>query len=317
MGITFFALTEDQAKAVLAGQPKPPGIMPTSMAVQQQFLVTLDGETVTFKGIAARGATPKDKYNPDTFSGKLVPPGFVCGAASDTKQAEGIFRLWKEGAPEAARPAPMASGKTEKLACLDDANFHYTCYLPKSYDPVKPTPVLMNFSPGGDADPLSTKAAEEVGWISVGLTESKNGPIQPSNENRDAVLFDLRRRLNVDWKRVYFAGLSGGARAASWAGGSYPGMCAGMILIGGDYTPNFGNGAPPKDQAVVFIAGQGDPAKSLMETAHRNNLRVGRKSELIVHPGGHDWGRTQDHEAAIRWLEKETGKPAAATPKKP
>ena len=314
MGITFFALTEDQAKAVLAGQPRPPGILPTCTAVQQQFLVTLDGDTVTFKGVAARGATAKEKYDLDTMSGKLIPAGFVCGAAACSKGTQGIFRLWKEGALESARPTPMANGKTEKLACLDDPNFHYTCYLPKSYDSAKPMPVLMNFSPGGDAEPFSTKAAEEVGWISVGLTESKNGPVEPSNENRDAVLFDLRRRFNVDWKRLYFVGLSGGARAASWAGGSYPGECAGMILIGGDYSPNFSSGAPPKDQAVVFIAGKGDPAKVLMETAHRTNLRIGRKSELIVQPGGHDWGRPEDHEAAVRWLEKATAGAAAKKP---
>ena len=30
----------------------------------------------------------------------------------------------------------------------------------------------------------------------------------------------------------------------------------------------------------------------------------GTETELIVHPGGHTWGRGEDHQAAMKWLEE-------------
>jgi len=313
IALSYYGMTEEQAQRAMLKQLRPNefGGRQASCA-QQQFIVQWDGKTLAFRGVAATGCHGGSRYNPDTFVGEMKVPGILTGEAADAKKKEGRFHLWREGVPEAIRPAPIAAGRTQDLECLDDATSHYTCYLPKAYDPLKEWPVLMNFDPSGNGKPLSTKLAEEAGWIMVGLTESKNGPVQPSNENRDAALFDLRRRFNINWKRVYFSGLSGGARAASGSGVTYPALCAGLICIGAAY----GKETPSKEIPIFFIAGQTDMNKSEVEGAHRAAKAAGRKTDIIIHPGGHDWGRAEDHEAAIRWLEKETGK-AAAVAKKP
>jgi len=56
------------------------------------------------------------------------------------------------------------------------------------------------------------------------------------------------------------------------------------------------------------IVGKTDMNNKGVTGAHKQAVSQNRKAELIVHPGGYTWGRPEDHEAAIRWLEKETAK---------
>jgi predicted esterase len=311
-GIVWHGLTEDQAQAAARGQ-KPQAEVPGWLCVVQQFAIKLDGDTATFQGTAVQSLFGGTKYRPDVFVGKLTPPGVIAGNASDAKKSEGLFRLYKEGALAKPLPLDVAKEKAAQLGCVDGGKYHYTVYVPKSYTPEKATPLLINFNPGGNGQPLSTKMAEETGWIMAGLTESQNGPTEPISENRDAALFDLRRRFNIDMKHVYFSGLSGGARASAASGQAYPGICAGLILIGAAYA----QGAPPKDQAIFYLTGQTDMNKGEVSGAYEKAKSAGRKCQLVVHPGGHDWGRAEDHEAAIRWLAQETLGAKAPDKKKP
>jgi len=309
-GLSWFALTEEQAQGATRGQ-RPVPDYPGALCVSQQFAIKVDGDTVTFTGVSAQSLLNGAKYSPDVFSGKLSTANVIAGDASDGKKATGIFRLWKDGALAKPLPLDLEKGKTQNVPCVDGGNYHYSVYIPKSYDPEKATPVLINFNPGGNGEPLSTKMAEETGWIMAGLTEAKNGPWGPIMENRDAALFDLRRRFNIDMKHVYFSGHSGGARSAASSGVTYPGICAGLILIGAAN----GNGTPPKDQPIFYIAGQTDMNKGEVESTYDKALKSGRKCKLIIHPGGHDWGRPEDHEAAIRFLA-EMNAPAKTADKK-
>jgi len=122
------------------------------------------------------------------------------------------------------------------------------------------------------------------------------------------------RRFKVDWKHVYFSGFSGGARASSSSGQAFPGMCAGLILIGASYA---GQVPPPKDQAIFYLTGQTDMNKNEVTGAYEKAKAAGRKCQFILHPGGHEWGRPEDHEAAIRWLVQETGGTKEPEKKKP
>ena len=309
--VTWSGITEEQALAAVKGQ-RPQAEYPKARCAQQQFAITLSGETVTFKSTAVQDAFGIKKYSPDVFSGKLVAPGIVSGDASDGKKSEGIFHLAKEEALMKPPALEWATGQTLKADCLDGGKYHYTCYIPPSYDAEKPTPVLLNFSPSGNAQPLSTKLADETGWIMAGLTESKNGPVEPSYENRDAVLFDLRRRFNLDLKRVYFSGFSGGARCASESSLQYPGICAGLILIGASY----GAGPPIKDVPIFFITGETDMNRKEVEAAYAAAQKAGRATSFALHPGGHAWGRAEDQENAIRWLVKQAEAKAGAGKKK-
>jgi len=311
-GISWCGLSEEQAMAAMRGQ-KPVTDVPGALCVAQQFAIKLEGDSVTFQGVSVQNLFNGGKYKPNLLVGKLVPPGVAASDGADDKKGEHLFRFWKDEALAKPPPLDLEKGKTHKLGCLDGTKYHYACYIPKNYDPEKPAPVLINFSPGGNGEPLSTKMAEESGWVMAGLTESKNGPFEPICENREAVLFDLRRRFKVDLKHVYFSGFSGGARASSASGQAYPGFCAGLILIGAAYA----QGVPPKEQAIFYITGQTDMNKGEVTGAYEKAKASGRKCQFVLHPGGHEWGRPQDHEAAIRWLVQETSGTKEPEKKKP
>jgi hypothetical protein len=59
---------------------------------------------------------------------------------------------------------------------------------------------------------------------------------------------------------------------------------------------------------VFFIVGKTDSNHGEVTALHPNEKRDGRKTQLIIHPGGHSWGRKQDQEAAINWLNDLAGK---------
>jgi dienelactone hydrolase len=298
--VTWSGITEEQALAAVKGQ-RPKTEFPKAVCVQQQFTITLEGDVVTFKGTTVQETLALRKYAANVFSGKLVAPGIVGGASGDAQRTvSGIFHLWREDALKQRPALEVAKGQVLNMDCMDGGKYHYTCYVPQNYDPEKATPVLINFAPNGNAQPLSPKLAEETGWIMAGLTESKNGPVGPSYENRDAVLFDLQRRFKVDMKHVYFSGFSGGAWCASESSLQYPGVCAGLILMGA----YFGAGPPPDNVPIFFITGEKDMNRKEVEAAYAAAQKVGRSVSMILHPGGHELGRAEDHEAAIRWLAK-------------
>lgn len=303
VGLTWFGITEAQATEAAAGRPprKVAGRTPT--CVYQTFAVSLLDDVLTFRGTEAKKLLRgRSTYVPDIFSGQLKRPGVFTGEAADAKRRDGYFELCREEVWTAVPALTLEKGKIHKqLDCLDGGKYHYSCYIPRSYDPRQPVPVLINHSPGGRAGPLNYKMAEEVGWIMVGLTESRNGPPKPCVENRDAVLFDLRRRFNIDWTRVYFSGFSGGARASSFAGCTYPGICGGLILTGAAHT---GSGYPSVEVPIFFIAGTTDMNKKEVEAAHERSKREGRKTSLIIHPRGHTGPSSEESAAAIRWLEE-------------
>ncbi len=298
-GVLWLGMSEAQARAAAARRLR--GAHPKAMVVAQTFAVTLEGETVTFRGAGAQPVFGcKGNYHPDVFSGTLKAPGVVTGGAADAGEGGGTFQLWREGALETPLPLDLEAGRTHDLGCVDGGRYHYKVHIPRGYDPATPTPVLINFSPGGRAGPLSKEKADELGWLMAGLAESKNGPVQPSCENAAAVLFDLRRRFKVDPRRAYFSGMSGGSRMASWAAILHAEACAGVIMIAaGQY-----NGMPDRSKPIFFIIGEkdtmcGDEVRGLYEA----EKRAGRRCDIIIHPGGHGWGRKQDHAAAVQWLQ--------------
>ena len=90
-----------------------------------------------------------------------------------------------------------------------------------------------------------------------------------------------------------------GARMASWSGVAYPEWCAGVVCIGAGYLQV----PPPLHQPVFFLVGKTDMNHREVTALHPAEARKGRKTKLLVHPGGHSWGRKEDHGQAIRWLD--------------
>ena len=286
----------------LQGRPgAPPKDHPLALSYSMEVKVVQNGEGVLLESANLRsliGASPGPARG--RISLTEAAPGVLTGVTlgPDGKPSMGRVLLCTQARwDRPTLPAPTP-GERSEIACLG-GDYHYRVYVPKSYDPAKPAPLLVHSSAGGNSRPWAPELADELGWISIGLTESKNGPWGPITENRDAALFDLRQRLNIDWRKVVFGGASGAARASSRAQLMHPDICAGLLLSVAGYDPM---NPPPKQIPIFFITGDKDFNLDDVLICHRQSKQIGRATELIRHPGGHDHGGDENIEKALRWL---------------
>jgi poly(3-hydroxybutyrate) depolymerase len=305
-------LPEDLGMSGRAGpQPKE---YPAGCSYGQTLRIERDGTKVLLQGADLKKLIQgAGDLRPDAFELTEVEPGLLVGQLARTKDGKSIpsqVLLCSTARWEKPSLPPPPVGATTAITCVG-TSYHYRVYVPKAYDPAKPMPLVMHFSPGGNAAPLSTQLAEEFGWIMVGLTEAKNGPWDPIGQNRDAALMDLRQRLAVDWRRVVFAGDSGGARASARSQVMFPDLCAGLLMSIAGYE----QGEPPEKRVPVFFI-TGDTDFNLQEilACHEHSKGMGRDTELLRHNGGHTNGGPKNIEAALRWLHDHLGPYGAKTP---
>jgi len=102
------------------------------------------------------------------------------------------------------------------VKCAKDPSQSYTLYLPSNYASDRAWPVILGFDPGSrgrNAVDRYQAAAEKYGYIVAGSNNSRNGSTETGHAAA-AMGNDVFSRFNVDPKRIYTAGMSGGARVA-------------------------------------------------------------------------------------------------------
>jgi poly(3-hydroxybutyrate) depolymerase len=105
----------------------------------------------------------------------------------------------------------------DDIQCQQDGSQHYALYLPSHFDPSRPWPVILVFDAGGrgrEGVERYRAAAEKYGYLVAGSNNSRNGPWNVGLDAAAAMRADVTRRFPVDRKRIYTAGMSGGARVA-------------------------------------------------------------------------------------------------------
>jgi predicted esterase len=321
-------MSEAQVARAREKKAPDPAPIPGAHALTQSFDVTLTHDTVTLQGtqldLFYDQRDEKGTYTTDRFIATLQSPGLLIGTWGEPSTNCGYFFASAPGALAVPPPLDLATGKIHRLVCAGATNLHYTLYIPCRYDPQKPTPLLINDSPSANAKPLSTSMAEETGWIMAGLTESANNADtwRTCQANCAGALFDIQRRLNIDPKRVYFSGFSGGSRRAAHRAINYPDQTAGLICIGAGYSywnsgPREGHYRnPPPGIPIFFIVGQTDMNfDEVTKRVYPEEEKRGRPIQMVIHPAGHTWGRPEDHEAAIRWLHARAATATNAPPR--
>ena len=120
----------------------------------------------------------------------------------------------------------------DDVVCAKDASQHYALYLPPNYTPDRQWPLILAFDPGGRGKcPLEhyLAAAEKYGYIVAGSNVSRNGSWSVSMGAAQAMGADVTARFSIDEKRIYTAGMSGGARVAMGLAMGSPKVIAGVI----------------------------------------------------------------------------------------
>ncbi len=185
---------------------------------------------------------------------------------------------------------PFPAGKLiERVVCRTDATQTYALYIPIKGNKGS-LPVVYLFDPHGDGTlPLKKyrSLADIYGFILVGSNNSKNGNDWQVTGNIWQHLWDdTKSRLNIDEKRVYTCGFSGGAKVASYVALQHRGIKG--VIAGGAGLPD---GVPAGNFGFSFtiLAGEGDMnLTDLVATNNDLNLTHTRH-RIIIFEGKHEW----------------------------
>jgi poly(3-hydroxybutyrate) depolymerase len=215
------------------------------------------------------------------------------------------FLLLMAGAlSSGAQPQTPAAGVVHpSVAVAADASNSYALYLPSTYSPQKRWPLLLVFDPFGRGQTgvaLFHQAAEKYGFIVVGSNNSRN--FQDPSEAVRLLWADVKERYTIDPRRIYTAGLSGGARVAASIALACKSCVAGVIANGAGLPQ--GATAPGAESSDWFlVTGTTDfnypELLKLKEALDANNVA----SRLTVYDGPHNWMPPEFAERALAWLQ--------------
>ncbi len=139
-------------------------------------------------------------------------------------------------------------------------------------------------------------AAEQYGFIVAGSNNSRNGPMDVSARALTAMSVDLGSRFAVDPKRVYVAGMSGGARVAFATALSSPGIAGVLASSAGYHDSKMRRSLP---FPVFATAGTEDFNHLEMRLLDRELTTPHR---LVIFEGGHTWLPSDVAVQAVEWM---------------
>ncbi len=195
---------------------------------------------------------------------------------------------------------------TDKVVCREAPSQSYALYLPSTYTPEKPSPILYMLDARGRALlPIERfrAAAEEFGWV---LASSYNSHSDTSNDSNtpalQAMWRDTHARLAIDERRAYLSGFSGGARASVDLALSAPKAIAGVIGCGAGLPDDR---APVKSLPFPYFGTAGNRDFNYYEMRELEGKLADAKVEHRIEffDGGHDWPPPELAQGAIAWME--------------
>jgi len=218
----------------------------------------------------------------------------ICDLGQETPPAGNATKTVAE-----LRPGEL----TREVRCAANAKQSYALFLPKNYTSSRKWPVVYAFDPAARGSvplELMKDAAEKYGYILAGSNNSRNGPWKLEEEAAQAMMQDSHARLAIDNRRSYFAGFSGGARAAALIAQGC--QCAAGVLLNG---AGFPQGAPPSREGAfpVFAAvGTYDFNYAELVQLDEKLQGLGFPHFLRTFEGPHQWAPAAVMEEAFAWF---------------
>jgi len=189
------------------------------------------------------------------------------------------------------------------VTVIADPSNSYALYLPLAYSPVKRWPLLLVFDPfarGEVSVKLFHEAAEKYGFIVVGSNNSRN--FQDPSAAIRLLWEDVKVSYAIDPRRIYTAGLSGGARVASSVALACTRCIAGVIANGAGL-PQGASTPGPEVADWFLVAGTTD--FNYPEQLHLKEAldALNAASRFVVYDGQHNWMPKEFAERALAWLQ--------------
>lgn len=189
----------------------------------------------------------------------------------------------------------------DDVVCAKDTAQQYALYLPPNYDPAKKWPLILAFDPGARGRrPLEQyqAAAEKFGYIIAGSNVSRNGSWANSMAAAQAMGGDVTARFSIDEKRIYTAGMSGGARVAMGLALGSPNTIAGVVASSAGYPDS----KPRKSLPFVVFGTAGTEDFNWLEMRSLDHA-LNTTHRLAIFDGGHVWLPSDLAVEAVEWLD--------------
>src|SRR5262245_26061108 len=187
----------------------------------------------------------------------------------------------------------------DDVQCQQDASQRYAVYLPSYFDLSRHWPVILAFDGGGRgrAGVESYRAAaEKYGYVVAGSNNSRNGPWTVGLDAAAAVTTAVKRRFPIDLKRMYTAGMSGGARVAIMVAQNSAEI-AGVLASSAGYSTAF-----HKSERFPFFGSAGTEDFNYQEMRAVDRLMTS-PHRVEVFEGGHTWLPSDMATRGVEWME--------------
>lgn len=207
--------------------------------------------------------------------------------------------------------------RSSRYESLFDAGEEITWqyYVPPGYDPAKPAGLLVYISPtrSGAMPKAWRSVMNEYNLIWIGADRSGNRTKVPRRVLLSLLGVELAAgEYEVDERRIYLSGFSGGARVASMAvidnADVYSG---GLFFCGADlwHLEESPNVELMKKNRYVLITGVHDQALEPVKKTYRGYRRAGIEQTrlMIIRNMGHSTPRRGDFAKAVAFLEEASG----------
>jgi predicted esterase len=176
-----------------------------------------------------------------------------------------------------------------------------------------PSGILVFISPNASALPQPTwhavLRARNLHWIAA----EDFGNEKPTARRVLAAIMGLRlveQKFDLDRKRSYIGGMSGGGRAASTAISTFPQFFSGALyIVGADPWTNNAQSPLPRFRAnrYVFLTGRRDFNRNEMKAIYRQYIDNGARNTLLMdlRNFGHQYPDAGQLDRALTFLDAE------------
>jgi predicted esterase len=232
-----------------------------------------------------------------------------------------VFALTAATGTLTAQPAAdLPRGQViPKIVTAADPAQSYALYIPSSYRPDRPSPILYALDAranGPEVARIFQMGAERFGFVVASSNNSmSDAAMEPNFLALRAMWSDTHARLALDDRRVYAAGYSGTVRAACTLAFAAPGTIAGIIGAGAGFPFDR---PPAKDTPFLFYGTVGDEDFNYQELLDldRQLTTLGLPHHVEVFEGTHDWPPAELAARALGWMELQAMR-AGTRPKRP
>ncbi len=194
----------------------------------------------------------------------------------------------------------------DSIKIKEAQNETYTLYLPTTYDAKDLSAAIFIFDPaarGRVGVEVFRESAERFNYVLVCSNNSKNGPYQVNFDIANRLLADVFLKFNIDQKRIYTAGFSGGSRLATSIA-SLTNAIQGVIACGAGL-PVIQNQRPHLESKFSYVGLVGDEDMNFQEMhsakTFLNSLNI--DNEILTYEDGHRWPSKFQIKRAMGWLE--------------